>query len=233
MLFSLISKIKSLGSANSERSHFVAFLAKLLKAVTEICPNVKQCLMPTSLLLSNTWNESSNVSHIEHWEQICRLLNEESVNLWKKWIDLFITDILRKQNGLCFDINIDLVNLMDLFPNWESYTIEEKDETNTLVQSTIRVPAHPSIPLQKFLFDTCTRLNEKIPETLSKSVTILLTDHLLDHIVNTYTELSTKNEFVFGNQNACLQLYFDLKFLTLLFLNGKRNDQLQTLANKF
>lgn len=222
-----------MGVENGDQSHSVAFLAKLLKAVTEICPNVKQCLMPTSLLLSNTWNESSNVSHIEHWERICRLLNEESVNLWKQWIDLFVTDSLRKQNGLCFSVNYDLINLLEVFPNWENYTIEEKDETNSFVQSTIRVPAHPSIPLQTFLFDCCTKLNDKIAETLPKSVTTLLTDSLLERIVNTYTELSNKNEFILTNQNACLQFYFDLKFLTILFLNGKRNDQLQNLANKF
>lgn len=222
-----------MGAENGHQAHSIAFLAKLLKAVTEICPNVKQCLMPTTLLLSNTWNESSNVSHIEHWERVCRLLTEESVNLWKQWNELFINDLLRKQNGLCFNIKIDLLTLLDLFPNWETYTIEERDESNASVQSTIRVPAHPSIPLQRFLFDCSTKLNEKIPETLLRSVTALLNDRLLDCIINTYTELSSKNEFVFSNQNACLQFYFDLKLLTILFLNGKRNDQLQSLANKF
>lgn len=223
-----------MGSANNERNaQSIAFLAKLLKAVTEICPNVKQCLMPTFLLVSNTWNESTNISNIEHWEQICRLLNEESVNLWKQWIGLFLSEIVREPNGLCFSINIDLMNVLEFFPKWETYTIEEKDESNTSVQSIIRVPAHPSIPLQKFLFECCTKLNEKIAETLPKSVTTLLTDCLLDCIVNTYTALDSRNEFVLTNQNACLQIFFDLKFLTLLFLNGKRNDQLQTLANKF
>lgn len=232
-IFSLISRLKALGAENGDCAHSIAFLAKLLRAVTEICPHVKQCLMPTTLLLSNTWNESSNVSHIEQWERVCRLLTEESVNLWKQWIELFIGDVLRKQNGLCFSIKIDLLTLLDWFPRWETFTIEEKDETNSSVQSTIRVPAHPSIPLQMFLFECSTRLNEKIPETLPKSVTAMLNDRLLNRIVNTYTELSNKNEFIFTNQNACLQFYFDLKFLTILFLNGKRNDQLQSLAGKF
>lgn len=231
--FSLISKIKRLAVENDDQANSIAFLGKLLKAITEICPNVKQCLMPTSLFLSNTWTESSNVSHVEHWERMCRLLNEESINLWKQWIELFIMEILRKQNGLCFNINIDLITLLNLFPNWETYTIEEKDESNATVQSNIRVPAHPSVSLQSFLFECCTRLNEKIAETLPKAVTAILIDHLLDRIVHTYTELSVKNEFIFTNQNACLQFYFDVKFLTLLFLNGKRNDHLQTLANKF
>lgn len=225
--------MKGLAVENGDHLHSIGFLAKLVKAVTEICPNVKKCLMPTSLFVSNTWTETSNVSHIEHWERICRLLNEESINLWKLWIDLFVNDILRKQHGLCFNIKVDLMSLLDLFPNWETYTIEEKDETNSTVQSTIRVPAHPSIALQTFLFEFCTKLNEKVPETLPKPVTVLLMDRLLDCIVNTYTELSEKNEFIFTNQNACLQFFFDLKFLTLIFHNGKRNDHLQLLSNKF
>lgn len=231
--FSLISKVKGLRTENGDRVHLIAFLAKLMRAVTEICPNVKKCLMPTSLFVSNTWNETSNVSHVEHWERICRLLVEESINLWKLWIDLFVNDLLRKRNGLCFSIKIDLMSLLDLFPNWETYTIEEKDETNSTVQSTIRVPAHPSIALQTFLFECCTKLNDKVPETLPKSVTVLLMDRLLDCIVTTYTQLGDKNEFILTNQNACLQFYFDLKFLTLLFHNGKRNDHLQLLSNKF
>lgn len=225
--------MKGLGLENGDRIHSIAFLAKLVKAVTEICPNVKMCLMPTALFVSNTWNDTTNVSHIEQWERICRLLNEESINLWKLWIDLFVNDILRKRHGLCFNIKIDLMCLLDLFPNWETYKIEEKDETNSTIQSTIRVPAHPSLPLQTFLFECCTKLNEKVAETLPKPVTSLLMDRLLDCVVNTYTELSDKNEFIFTNQNACLQFYFDLKFLTLLFHNGKRNDQLQFLSNKY
>lgn len=231
--YSLITKVKTLASQNSDRSEFIKFLAKLLKAITEICPYVKQCLMPTTLLVNSTWNNELNVSNIEHWERICRLLNDESLNLWKQWIELLLNDCLSKHNGLCFSIKIDLITLLDIFPNWETYTIEEKDESNSSVQSTIRVPAHPSIPLQLFLFDCCTKLNERIPETLPKQVTNLLTDRLLERIVHSYQELSEKNKFILTNQNASLQMYFDVKFVQILFSNGKRNDQLQALATTF
>lgn len=230
---SLITRVKSLSAKNSDRSEFIMFLAKLLKAITEICPFVKQCFMPTTLIVSNTWSNESNVSKIEHWERTCRSLNEESIKLWKQWIDLLLIDCLSKNKGLCFAIQMDLVTLLDIFPNWETYTIEEKDESNSSVQSTIRVPAHPSIPLQNFLFGCCSKLNERVPETLSKSVTILLSERLLDRISNTYSELSEKNDFISTNQNASLQMYFDLKYLSILFSIGKRNDQLQAMAMKF
>lgn len=199
--------------------------------------------MPTALLVSNTWNESCNVSSVEHWEKICRLLDEESTNLWKQWIELFINDLVRPNKGLCFASNIDLVTVLSEFANWETFLIEEKDETDAAVQSTIRVPAHPSICLQRFLFNSSTQLNKQIPQTLPKQVTRLLTDRLLDCLTKTYSELVEKNQFVVSNQNASLQMYFDLKFLVLLFgssttvsgatSGSRRNDELQSLAMKF
>lgn len=190
--------------------------------------------MPTTLLVNNSWTANeSNVSNIEHWKRMCRLLNDESINLWKRWIELFISDCLNNNKGLCFSIEIDLLTLLDIFPNWEIYSIEEKDEQNASIQSMIRVPAHLSIPLQQFLFECCTKLNERIPETLPKHVTNLLADRLLECLVHTYDELAAKNEFVLSNQNAALQMYFDLKFLSLLFSSGKRNEQLQTIITKF
>lgn len=225
--------MKLLSGKNSDRSEFIMFLAKMLKAITEICPFVKKCFIRTTLFVSNTWSNESNISKIEHWERACLSLNEESINLWKQWIELLLTDCLSKNKGLCFSIQMDLVTLLDIFPNWETYKIEEKDESNSSVQSTIRVPAHPSIPLQKFLFGCCSKLNERVPETLPKPVTALLSERLLDRIANTYLELSEKNEFILTNQNASLQMYFDLKYLSILFSIGKRNDQLHVMAIKF
>lgn len=238
-IFRLITKVKTLGTKNSDQSHCIVFLAKFLRAITEICPHVKHCLLPTTLLMSNTWNESSSISSVEHWERICRLLDEESINLWKQWIELFIGERLRSNKGLCFDIDINLTSLLQLFANWETYTIEEKDESDASVQSTIRIPAHPSIHLQRFLFDSATQLNAQIPQTLPKQVTQLLSERLVDHLSKTYSELAEKNKFVINNQNASLQLYFDLKFLMLLFGGSsgtainRKNDDIQALAMKF
>lgn len=210
------------------------FLAKLLKAITEICPNIKQCLIPTSLLLSLSWNESTTVNQqltpsSEHWDRMCRLLDEESLNLWKRWIELFINDRLQSNNDLCFSIDINVMNLLTILPKWDAITIEEKDESNQSVESKIRIPSHPSIPLQQFLFNCCRQLNNIVPNTLPKQVSILLTEQLVNKIIETYAQLLSKDDFVKLNQNASLQFYFDMKFISIMLLSGRRCEQLQEL----
>lgn len=229
---SFIVRVKALTTQDDIQSESIVFLAKLLKAITEICPHVKQCLIPTSLLLSNTWTDS-NISNIEYWEQICHQLNDESINLWQQWLQSFLDECLYTKDGLCFPIDITLVTMLDLFPNWEQFSIEEKDESNTTVQSIIRVPAHPSIPLQRFLFDCCTKLNRRIPETLPKTVTQILNANLLEHILCTYKALCDSSDFVINNQNIALQLYFDVKFVMVLLSNGMQNEKFQEIAAKF
>lgn len=230
-VFRLISNIKSLANKKNNQKHLI-FLARLLKAISEICPHVKQCLMPTTLVLANTWNDK-NPSSVEQWERVCRLLNDETLNLWKQWINLFINECLSENHGVCFNINIQLINLLRIFPNWETISIEEKDESNQSVESTIRVPSQPSISLQQFLFGCCKQLNTSIPNTLPKQVTTLLMDQLIDRLVFTYNELNAKNTFVSTNQNASLQFYFDLKFIAIMFLSGRRHEELHAITLKF
>lgn len=227
----LITDVKSLAAQNASQPNFI-FLARLLKAIVEICRHVKQCLLPAGLLPSNTWIEQ-NPSNVEQWERVSRLLNEETLNLWKQWIDMFVNERLIENNGLCFAIDINLTNLLATFPNWDTLAIEEKDETNQAVESTIRVPSQPSIPLQQFLFACCRQLNSTVPNTLPKPVITLLTNQLIERLAFTYGEVIAKNPFISANQNASLQFYFDVKFLTLMFLDGRRNDALQMLTEQF
>lgn len=225
----------------------IILLARLLKAFTEICPNLKLCLTQT-LLTASAWDDrqlSTNTpssNHLEFWERICCLLDEEALILWKRWVELFVTDLLKEHSGQCFPTEIDLITLLSIFPNWDTITIEEKDDENQLVQSVIRVPSQPSIPLQGFLFKCCRHLNQTIPNTLPKAVTHLLSQSLIDKLRVTYAELLSKNDFISTNQNVSLQYFFDLKFLNLLFGIGKRtsvsmdnreSDALLTLANTF
>lgn len=233
IVFRLIGSVKSLSAERTDQQHLI-FLARILKAVTEICPSIRQCLMPTSLLLSLTWSESLMSQPVapssEHWDRTCRLLEEESLNLWKRWIDLFVAD--RLENGLCFSVAVNLSNLMTFLPKWEVITVEEKDEANQSVESKIRVPNHPSVPLQQFLFECCRQLNATAPNTLPKHVTVLLTERLVSRIVETYAQLAA-SEFVASNQNASLQFYFDLKFVAIMFLGGRKSEELRALTSDF
>lgn len=242
----LITSIKTTKTEKYTQKNII-LLARLLKAFTEICPNLKLCLTQT-LLATSTWDEtqlstsSPGSNHVEFWDRICRLLDEEALALWKRWVELFVADLLKEHSGYCFSTKISLITLLTIFPNWDTITVEEKDDENQLVQSVIRVPSQPSIPLQDFLFKCCNRLNQTIPNTLPKAVTHLLSECLIDRLRLTYAELLSANDFIATNQNSSLQYFFDLKFLNLLFGIGKRtsasmdnreSDALSTLANTF
>lgn len=187
--------------------------------------------MPASILLSASWSQQTS-SGVEQWERVSRLLGEEMINLWKKWIEIFIMHRLQSNGGHCFAI--DIRNLLTILPKWETISIEEKDESNQTIESKIRVPNQLSIPLQQFLFACCKQLTALVPNTLPRQVTVLLADHLIGKLVRTYTEMLQKNDaFISTSQNASLQFYFDLKCLALLFLGGRRNDELHALTSKF
>lgn len=187
--------------------------------------------MPASILLSASWMQQ-NSSCAEQWERVSRLLAEEMINLWKKCIEIFFEHRLQANGGHCFAIEIQ--NLLAILPKWEAISIEEKDESNQTIESKIRVPNPLSIPLQQFLFACCKELTALVPNTLPRQVTVLLADHLIKELIRTYTDMYQQNVAFFStSQNASLQFYFDLKCLALLFLGGRRNDELHSLTSKF
>jgi conserved oligomeric Golgi complex subunit 1 len=85
------------------------------------------------------------------------------------------------------------------------------------VQSTIRVPAQPSFPLQKALDRLNLAIQPILPYTLPPSVAQLLVDRATQHLAAHYQTLSAK-ETVRTNQNLALQHFFDLKWIALMLV---------------
>lgn len=230
----LITTIKSCECKQTQAT-FIA-LATLLKAITELCPNLRLCIFQHS----TTWTSSSSSSlakttssNQEQWESVCQLLDEESLRFWQQWIDLFVADITTGYPH--FIDEVDFITMTKDLLSWEVITIEENDEQDQPIQSTIRVPAHPSVSLQQFFHVVCTKLNQIVPYTLRRIVTTMLTEQLMQRLDVVYTRYSN-TEFVRGNQNISLQYYFDLKFIhtTLVVRENKRAvEKLQTLSNQF
>lgn len=109
------------------------------------------------------------------------------------------------------------MSVLKEFSNWETITIEENDELDQPITSTIRVPAQPSISLQSFLHRVCRQLGQSVTHTLAPSVTRMLAEELSTRLQRTYQTFA-ESEFVNGNQNASLQCYLDVKFVALLMV---------------
>lgn len=205
----LITEIKSLENQANLENYIM--LARFLYAIPVLCPNLKSCL--SSSQLASSWTDSSPN---DLYNKTTMLLNEESFNFWMLWLDSFVQkleQVLKQMNK-----QVDLNTILKEFPCWEIITIEEKDEQDNVVNSTIRIPCKPSFPLQRFLHETCSSLNDIIPHTLPKKVSSVLVDKIALILRNHYQSLLT-NEFVKNNQNTALQYYFDIKFVQYLLVS--------------
>lgn len=204
-------------------------LAILLQSITELCPNLKLCL---TQCLTSSLDQLSHFSN-DQWDTMSSLLQEESLRFWKNWITLFVTDHL--VDGFCFNGSTSYTELLNEFSSWENISIEEKDEQDNPIASTIRVPSQISLSLNSFLYKICRSLNVSVPHTLTRSITVSLTEEIVGKLIETYQRLSD-DDFVRSNQNMSLQCFFDVKFIALVLLtrdNKIANEKLQTLCGLF
>lgn len=226
----MINKIK-LVSMDSKDECIVLILARLLQAISELVPNLKLCL---SFNVNISWNEDTRTSHSDYWSTVNRLLEDESSRFWKLWVDqINLYVVYTSKENLIKTIDSNTV-LRD-FPKWENFTIEEKDELDNLVQSTIHVPSQLSFCVQQFLNDICCEINKAVPHTIPKSILILLNDCILKELYSFYISISEK-DFIKSNQNAALQYFFDTKFISQLLVsrdNKIMSENFHNLSNIF
>ncbi|XP_055614127.1 conserved oligomeric Golgi complex subunit 1-like [Uranotaenia lowii] len=195
----------------------VILMARLTASFKTICPALKQCIAPLKQTEKySPWQDNfaeekkGNSNTKDRWYRIEGLLDEESSRFWSLWLEDFV------KMWPLLEQNVGYPTLLSHFPLWDTITIEENDEQNQIVQSTIRIPALPSFPLQKQLHAIVSLLNHQIPHTLPKPIHVQIIDRLTTSFMEHYQVLAS-NEFVQKNQNCSLQYYFDLKFLQLLF----------------
>lgn len=227
----LITNIKTIDFGHTQCS--LIFIATLLHGITELCPNLQLCIQHDTSVGQQLGGARAAV---EQWDNVRRLLNEESLQFWKQWISLFIDQHLTGDDQkLCFNITDTLTGIMKEFCTWDSITIEEKDDSDQPIQSVIRIPAQPSISLQQFLFRICQQLHKIVPHTLPKPVTVALVDRIATELCRTYDRLAAI-EFVRQNQAAALQYFFDIRFVALMLCTRESKliaDRLQTVSASF
>ncbi|XP_050100433.1 conserved oligomeric Golgi complex subunit 1 [Anopheles aquasalis] len=213
-----------------------ALLARFLIAIAELCPALRECFLPNttaSSSIGSVWcgptTRKSSLSPAaaaitvseedpERWAKVSGLLEEESLRFWNVWVERF------HESWPPLAVEVGYGTLLNDFPSWETVTIEENDENNQPIQSTIRVPSLPSIPLQRFLHHVCDLLNDAIPQTIPRAIVARIVELLTTDLWRYYEQLAA-NEFTMQNQSVALQYYLDLRFLQLMFV-GREQKQL-------
>ncbi|XP_052867470.1 conserved oligomeric Golgi complex subunit 1 [Anopheles cruzii] len=209
-----------------------AMLARFLNAVRELCPALRECFLPNCTLSGDGMRlrqrKSSSAVTVseedpERWAKVAGLLEEESLRFWDTWVTKF------HESWQPIPVDVGSATLLNDFPVWETVTIEENDENNQPIQSTIRVPSLPSIPLQHFLHHIATQINDAVPQTIPKSVVLQVGERVATDLLRHYERLAA-DEFTASNQSIALQYYLDLRFVQLLFV-AREQKQLQEQYN--
>lgn len=203
-------------------------MARLYTAIRDLCPHLR-------LIVCFRMDGVSLAAGEENWLWMHRLLHEESIAYWTRFADQYfaewcVSDALARPLA-------DFGTILEEFAAWKSVTIEEKDEQDNALQSTIRIPAQPSIRLQTTLFRIATELNKIAPHTVPSSVVGHLMERVAGELLKNYEKFN-ENPFVRENQNVSLQFYFDVKYLSLLLIHRDMQDKAvaevsQRLANVF
>lgn len=95
--------------------------------------------------------------------------------------------------------------------------IEEKDEEGNAIESTIKVPACPSLKLQEYLYAISRILDEVVPHTLPSEIHTTFIENTISITLAHYNKVIREKETDI-NQRCALQLLMDVRHLTLLMV---------------
>ncbi|CAH0687690.1 unnamed protein product [Spodoptera exigua] len=190
------------------------YTARFTQAISALMPHLRKCYIPEERDSLGVINMDDNA--LKRWNDLCVVLKEHCQYCWGKWVDIVITKVedLTKDLPQAFTLEANIDYLM---MQWDVIKIEEKDEEGNPIESTIKVPAGPSLKLQEYLYATSRILDEVVPHTLPIETHTLFIEKVIAITFNHYEKVIRKNEADI-NQRCALQLLMDVRHLTLLLV---------------
>ncbi|XP_019906333.3 conserved oligomeric Golgi complex subunit 1 isoform X1 [Esox lucius] len=218
---------------NSAHLNSVLFLARLCQSMSELCPNLRQCILgkqggaAADLITRGTPRQSRKLGKtaakaIEvspgqaKWAGLREELLAVSMEAYQIWssaltktlVGRFATSLHSESAG----------DILATATNWEELEIQEEAESGSSVTSKIRLPVQPSWFVQSLLFHLCLEVNRVGGHALPRPTLQELLRGCLDLVLQEYqklTHISQVKECPFPmTQNRSLQLLFDLRFLS-------------------
>ncbi|XP_041857088.1 conserved oligomeric Golgi complex subunit 1 isoform X2 [Melanotaenia boesemani] len=208
----------------------VLFMARLCQSVSELCPNLKHCILGkesrTESVVKGTPRQGKKpgrsraapeVSPAQaRWAGLKEELLGCSMEAYRIWssalakvlLDTFSSALHAESAGA----------ILTTTTNWEDLEIQEETESGSSITSRIRLPVQPSWYVQSLLFQLCVEVNKVGGHALPRSTLQELLQTCLAQALHHYhrlTELPPSREGVFPvTQNRALQLLFDLRYLS-------------------
>ncbi|KAJ7989890.1 hypothetical protein DPEC_G00309170 [Dallia pectoralis] len=237
----IISCVRSeLGVASSDgpspsaaQLNSVLFLARLCQSISELCPNLRQCVLgrqggaAVDLAVRGTPRQSRKLGKAAakatdvspgqmKWAGLREELVAVSVEAYQIW-----SSALSKTLVANFARPLHSESAGDILAtatNWEELEIQEEAESGSSVTSKIRLPVQPSWFVQSLLFHLCLEVNRVGGHALPRPTLQELLRVCLDLVLQEYQKLthtSQGKDCLFPmTQNRSLQLLFDLRFIS-------------------
>ncbi|XP_072937856.1 conserved oligomeric Golgi complex subunit 1 isoform X2 [Epargyreus clarus] len=219
----------TLQTTELQRKTTAIYAARFTKAITVLMPNLRKCYICTEGYNMDVL--SIDEAAVKSWSDICAVLKENCHTCWGKWLDVAMERVGDLTKGLPQEFTLE-ANIDYLMMQWDVIKIEEKDDEGNAIESTIKVPAGPSLKLQEYLYSIGRILDEVVPHTLPNEIHSAFIEKVTAITFTHYDKVIREKETDI-NQRCALQLLMDVRHLTLLMVpreNKKYMDVSQEIC---
>ncbi|XP_075979417.1 conserved oligomeric Golgi complex subunit 1 [Anticarsia gemmatalis] len=213
----------TLQSSELQKKTTAIYTARFTQAISTLMVYLRKCYIPEERDCLGVVNIDDNA--LKRWNNICAVLKESCQFCWGKWVDIVMVKIedLTKCLPQAFTLEANIDYLM---MQWDVIKITEKDEEGNPIESTIKVPAGPSLKLQEYLYSISRILDEVVPHTLPVETHTLFIEKITSVTFAHYNKVIRENEMDI-NQRCALQLLMDVRHLTLLLVPRENKKSME------
>ncbi|KAG8201702.1 hypothetical protein JTE90_012766 [Oedothorax gibbosus] len=214
----------------------IVFLGHLCCGIANLCPQINICLSSDKMnecverclrLDSDITFSASVFKENELWKDLKKKLLHLSATAFRQWSKSQIHQVLNS-------IDAELVtsspeDMLRSLLQWDKVEIQEESEQGNAVNSVLRVPQYVSTPVSNALFAFCCKLNAVGGFSISSEVRSEMSSHLLTGLLDIYKKKLNSVQQVLSVsprllQVQCLQLMFDVQYVSKLLQDKSRDD---------
>uniref|UniRef100_A0A2A4JFR1 Conserved oligomeric Golgi complex subunit 1 n=1 Tax=Heliothis virescens TaxID=7102 RepID=A0A2A4JFR1_HELVI len=204
----------TLQSTELQKKTTAIYTARFTQAISNLMPHLRKCYIPEERDCLGVINVDDNA--LKRWNDLGIVLKDHCQFCWGKWVNLVMEKVEDLTKGLPQAFTLE-ANIDYLMMQWDVIKITEKDEEGNPIESTIKVPAGPSLKLQEYLYAISRILDEVAPHTLPIETHTLFIERVIAITFAHYDKVIRENEADI-NQRCALQLLMDVRHLTLLLV---------------
>ncbi|XP_059060925.1 conserved oligomeric Golgi complex subunit 1 [Achroia grisella] len=217
----------TLHSTELHRKSTAIYTARFTQAIPTLMPHLRKCYIPEEENVLGIINVDANAA--KQWSELCAVLKESCLSFWGKWVEIVMVHVEELTKGLPQEFTLE-ANIDYLMMQWDVIKIEEKDDEGNAIESTIKVPAGPSLKLQEYLYSISRILDEVVPHTLPVEIHTMFIEKITDITFKHYDKVVRENEMDI-NQRCGLQILMDIRHLTLLLVPRENKKTMEFSHN--